>query len=192
MNIIFEPLVKEFVRPELDRLLEEWNSTSVRAHRRLVIIDRFAVIGKTATPILIEALNRENPVNIRKNASRALGEMGDVSAIPALIQLIESEGSSGTSVSGIIALGKIGDSSAVPVLIETIEKTLYKGKRIGEYTFDYQSRRAAATALGRIGDVRAVPILIKALNDINPQVARAAATSLRKIGTPEALGAIEK
>jgi hypothetical protein len=75
LDVSFDKNLNEFVRPEIDRLLEEWNSSSKRVHRKLNIIDRFAEIGNSTSPILIDALSIHNSENIRINAARALGKM---------------------------------------------------------------------------------------------------------------------
>jgi HEAT repeat protein len=56
---------------------------------------------------------------------------------------------------------------------------------------------SAALALGKLGDTRAVPALIERLSDMkddgwSDHVCDAVTYALRKIGTPEALAAVEE
>jgi HEAT repeat protein len=57
---------------------------------------------------------------------------------------------------------------------------------------DAVGRSCAASILGQIGDARAVELLATALYDLDVNVCRSAAYALHKIGTPEALAAIEQ
>lgn len=77
------------------------------------------------------------------------------------------------------ALGESRDPLAVPGLARTLHD---RSPRV---------REAAAVALGWISDATAVPDLIKALQDDNPKVRAAAEDALTRIGTPDALGAVQ-
>ncbi len=72
-------------------------------------------------------------------ASRALGVLGDTSAIAALIERLRDEDVD-VSIDAAEALGKIGDSSAIPALLESLT-----------HDPDGEVKTAVVEALGKIG-----------------------------------------
>ena len=68
---------------------------------------------------LIEDLKDEKSFT-RSGAARALGEIGDKSAVPALIAALKDEKSS-VQLRAAAALGEIGDKSVVPALTKTLK-----------------------------------------------------------------------
>jgi HEAT repeat protein len=91
-----------------------------------------------AIPVLVEALNDENPF-VRSQVAEALGNIRDASAIPVLIRILKDEDSKVREMAAG-ALGKIGDESAAPALIGTLNDD------------DMNVRCAAAAALGNMGE----------------------------------------
>ena len=93
-------------------------------------------------------------------------------------------------MNAVRALGKIGTpeaikaaEDAIPFLIQQLQNDQDKWVRM-----------LAAMALGPIGEgaVNAVPTLIQAFQDPHATVRQGAAEALEKIGTPEALKAVEE
>jgi HEAT repeat protein len=129
-----------------------------------------------AVELLIDALRDDN-AEVRGFAAGALGECGDARAVEPLINALhdDSEWVRGIAAS---ALGECGDARAVVPLLNTL------------CDYDKTVRFCAADALGRLGDARAVEPLIAALRGDDERVWDAA-SALEKIGTPEALAAVQ-
>jgi len=143
--------------------------------------------------------------DVRKQAVKALGNIGDSRAVEPLIKAL------GDNIERIRwraarALGEIGDVRAV----EPLAKALGDSDKVRRYATEAlgrisdsrvvepliealvdsknQVRRYAAEALGRTGDLRAVEPLIKALEvDSNEYARRYAAEALGEIGDPRAV-----
>ena len=148
---------------------------------------------------LIKALNYKQDSEIRENAAKALGEIGDTRAVkplsialhdlnndvrwstikaleklgaPAVEPLIAVLTDSSNTMRGSAAqaLRKIGDARAVDPLIAALKDS------------DRDVRRNAAEALGEIGDARAVEPLIAALKDSDRDVRKSAIAGLDALG----------
>jgi len=120
---------------------------------------------------LIEALSYKENAEVRKQAAKALGEIGDSQAVEPLIAALKDE----ARLYAAKALGEIGDPRAVDPLIAAL-------KVESQWT-----REAAAEALGKIGDPRAVkPLIATAINRDEEWgwVCEAAARALVQIGAP--------
>lgn len=114
---------------------------------------------------------------VRRDATVALGEMGDPRAIDPLIEALKDDDHWRVRGNAAWALGKIGDVGAVDSLIEGLKDE------------NSAVRYEAAGALGEIGDVRAVEPLVTALGDDGPlYIRKNAVDSLGKIGDPKAVG----
>jgi hypothetical protein len=109
-----------------------------------------------------------NDWEVRRDATQALGQIGDVRAVEPLIAALKDRDWD-VRRAAAQALGLIGDVRGVEPLIVTL-KDRFDGVR-----------KAAAQALGKIGDVRAVMPLIAALKDQSWQVSEAAAQILGQI-----------
>ncbi len=86
--------------------------------RREEIMNRLVTMGPEAVPHLIPMLKDEN-ISVREHVARALGYIGDASALPALIDAVEDVYIRGASIR---ALEGIGEAS-IPVLIELAANT---------------------------------------------------------------------
>jgi HEAT repeat protein len=105
------------------------------------------------TPLAVEELTAalQDPIpEVRREAARALGAIGDARAIPALIQALQDPASN-LVLEAADALGAIGSYEATDALLP-----LLQAERI-------EARIAAAQALRRIADPRALPALIQRL-----------------------------
>ena len=128
------------------------------------------------TPELLALLDSEDP-GLRTNAARAIGLIGDASALPALLNhLSDADALAGDAVAA--AIGRVGDRSAVPALAAALNAA------------DAATRARAAYALGALKASETVPQLGRMLLAGEPLAARRASEALATIGTPEALAAL--
>ena len=165
---------------------------------------RIAMIGESAVPGLVEALDDEDG-RVRLCAVRALGafhstavalalaarlddpdqeflryaiealrKVGSPEAVPALRQALLHSVASVRS-SLVTALGECGGKSVTPDLIELARDP------------DRDVRHAAVVSLGQIRDGASVPALIEALADSYDQVGANAAKGLDAIGDPRSI-----
>jgi HEAT repeat protein len=105
------------------------------------------------TPLAVEELTAalQDPIpEVRREAARALGAIGDARAVPALIHTLQDPASD-LVLEATDALGAIGSSEATGALLP-----LLHAERI-------EARIAAAQALRRIADPRALPALLQRL-----------------------------
>ena len=167
---------------------------------------------------LIKALS-DKDVQVRRSAASVFWRRPEKKAIPALIKVIEDRDEQ-VRLYTVAALGMMGQAAqeAVPALAEgltkrdfhtrsrvfdsfhiTIVKTLIAIGPSATSTLvgtlhhkEERVRSLAAEGLGRKKALTALPALVEALNDESELVRNSSAEALRKIGTPEALEAIEK
>jgi HEAT repeat protein len=128
-------------------------------------------IGALAVGLLLSALNDSN-WDVRQNAAKALGTIGDARAIEPLITGLKDRDKN-VQWAATEALGKMG-SPAVHSLIAALK--------------DSYSRKFAVIALGEIGDARAVEPLIAMLNDNDCDLRIKIVRALGVIGNPHAVG----
>ena len=128
------------------------------------------------TPELLALLDSDD-AGLRASAAKAIGLIGNASALPALLDhLRDSDALAGDAVAA--AIGRLGDRSAVPTLAAAL-------------TADDEATRArAAFALGALKASETVPQLGRMLLADRPMAARRAAEALAAIGTTEALTAL--
>ena len=127
-------------------------------------------------PELLALLDSED-AGVRINASRAIGLIGDKSALPALLDhLSDTDTLAGDAVAA--AIGRLGDRSAVPVLAAALTAE------------DETTRARAAYALGALKAEETTPQLGRMLLSDKPLAARRAAEALAAIGSTEALTAL--
>ncbi len=74
-----------------------------------------------AAPVLRRLLASGVDPQVRREAARALGALGDVESTPALIKVIESEDSLYERASATVALGRIGGPGSVDRLLKILE-----------------------------------------------------------------------
>ena len=176
----------------------------------------FSLIGKQAIDVLLSDL--ENPdVGVQLKAENLLGYTNASLAVPALATMIEKGNLNYVILDSLV---RLGDPRAVPPLIAALdnENVLIKGKAMETLGRLADSRaveplilyledknpdicKTAIRALGQIGGNSALPSLIEQLSNTKgkflfglagERICDVAAETLEKIGTPEALEAIEK
>lgn len=152
---------------------------------RLEAIRLLSDLGSIALPALEQTLDDPHQT-VRRRAAWALGKIGDPAAVPALIAALRDPQGE-VRFETARSLGYIGVAAAVPALITALRDP------------DNRTRGCAIWALGEIGDPSAVPGLVKRLKDPETfwvwdeaRLCDTAAESLQKIGTLDALTALEK
>lgn len=119
--------------------------------------DALIEIGPIAVKPLMESLKNEK-VNVRCDATRALGELGDAAAVEPLLSVLNDEWVN-VRIYAVQSLGKLAHASATDALIEVLQR---KDENV-------LVRAGAAQALGQIKDKRALlPLreLIMAANEL--------------------------
>ncbi|MCZ6679389.1 MAG: HEAT repeat domain-containing protein [Candidatus Poribacteria bacterium] len=198
------------VPPLLEALLshEDWRVRGHAATALGMIFDvRDAALKREAMSALVQAMADVHE-EVRRRAIRGLGMIGDPAAIPVLTQALDDasvrdeavralsriepreavaewikglrDGNPQIRTQAAIMLGELQVKNAVPELIKVLAVDPVVDVRLN-----------AAKALGKIGDPVGVPALTEALKDEHRDVRKWAANGLRRIGTPEALKALE-
>lgn len=130
--------------------------------------NRAVALGASALDALVGALNNESS-DVRRNAAKSLGLIGDARAVTALLKAMHDEEWFVREAAGW-SLAHIKDSRIVNVLCMAL-KDQYAG-----------AREAAAKALAELADPRTIAALIEALNDEEYYVGESAVVALANIG----------
>lgn len=173
---------------------------------RTSISDALFAAGEPAIKPLIAALNNSNE-EVSQCAARSLGLLKAESALEAIIEKINAAQHHSGRLTYIMALGSIGNTSVVNQLIPFLDKsgeqngdalvrtTCNALGKIGDESVcllmcnvlvkdeAWFARLGAAEGLGLLGSVKAVPSLKRAVHDSDKRVSKAAAESLKKIGS---------
>jgi HEAT repeat protein len=175
--------------PELLKALE-YEKEEVRRSAALAL----GKIGeRAAVPGLLKSLN-DPETQVDSAIIRALGEIGDVAAAPVLVDKFVSNSSYGQFEVLHKALVQIG-APVVPYLLEALSNIKIEGELIERWSNQSIYIRICQ-ALGDIGETTAIPALTHILLDHtlsgeDERVPIAAAYALEKIGTSEAIAAVE-
>lgn len=125
---------------------------------------------KSAGEVLIKTVNDSQPP-VRFAAMRALGQIGEPTAITALTQQLEHYRKGEGAWSALDALARIGHASSVPAFKARLSDR------------DQYVRRAAVEGLGRAGATDEIPTLqTLVVKDGSEMVRAAAAFALQKLG----------
>lgn len=200
LKIEVSPLVRQFIRPEIDRLLQDFRTAP--EYRQLSIVDRLQDIGGDAARALVAALAYARADEVRRVIDRALWQipkqaqqeliralgqadsslrhaaagaitrLGVVEALNALLANIRDPQLTDIQPE-LVALTALRDPAAIPALVDLLEAQRESAVE----------RAHGAEALGAIGhsDIQAVQALIQALKDQKLQVREAAASALGAI-----------
>lgn len=195
--------------PDLhDALIEgiEHPDREVRIYAALLLAEMFHDVR--ALPGLHDGL-LDRDRHVQRAAANAVWEIGDADT-PALIRALHFErGSVRDAIGEALALvGWFPDDPEADITFRLATRDWQAIVALGEEAVpgliaalsdpDGNVRRGAAWALGQIGDARAVPFLIDTLADtagdmfgIGERVCDGAAEALLRLGTPQALEAVE-
>ena len=123
--------------------------------------------SRTAVEPLVGLLQHDPDTAVRQEAARALGQIGDPTAVDALLGGVEEPR---LQVRVIEALGRIGDRRVLPLLfrlISELKTSDYEDRtpacEDNRYEEDLASVEEAIRALARIQDEDAIPLLVTAL-----------------------------
>ena len=137
------------------------------------------------THVLLRKLRSES-AEMRAYAAEGLGGVGDVHAVAPLIDAL-TDNNSTVRRFAISSLGKIRDARAIDVLIPFLQDE------------EPDMRCAAAVALGELGltedrfstpPVQVIAALINSVTDNDRAVCSAAVVALGRIGSPQAVSAL--
>jgi hypothetical protein len=126
---------------------------------------------------ILEVAGRPDyPYATRKNAVKALGEIGDPRAVPTLISILRELAQRTTlQQEAMIALGRIGDPSAVTEIGRLLDRSLTSS---GD-----ELRLVAIQVLGQLGGTEAAEILLNALSYYDRAMLIAESRSLKGVFT---------
>ncbi|MCS7209222.1 MAG: HEAT repeat domain-containing protein [Fimbriimonadales bacterium] len=197
--VLNEPIFSDNGHLRLDLLQWSHRATEyVRRNRKKLkgnVLRQIASSGKPAVPILAQAL-RDTENNIRCEAAKALGQIGDPQAVPALIEALQDVDRD-VRRAAARALGQIGDSQAVPALrvhAELLSEAKHALEQLNASDFPLTLAVQTLAHQGEWGvlvrglttetvqqavcvlGINAVPMLIQALED--PSTRRAAYRTL--------------
>lgn len=150
-------------------------------------------VGPPAVPALVPAL-RDGSWRVRREAARALGEIGDARAVHPLWSLLRC-GYEDVLRDVAESLAKLGDVRAVLPLLEVFhglggQPAAGGDDRPGHLPPEHalaESRLHAVRVLGEMGHPGAVPLLNETLLEIDWCLRGTAAEALGRIGDPEAI-----
>lgn len=114
---------------------------------------------------------------LRRNAAKALGKLGDLTAVPALTQCLKCEDYY-VRESAAQALEMLGDSSCVQALLALLEGGVDAAVQVPGKPYLVQPYNAILEALGTLGNVSLAPIVEPFLSHDTPQVCNAAARAM--------------
>ena len=154
-------------------------------HVRQKIIEKLKEVGVKAVNPLIDRLEKDPSNIVREEIVEVLGEIGDKRAVEPLLKFLREREETDFKGCGK-SIGKIGDEETVKPLIQILKNSdMYK-----------ERRNAAAEALGIIGrkikDESIEEALIEALEDSEQPVRCTVAEALGKLGSENALEALEQ
>jgi HEAT repeat protein len=186
-----------------------------------VRLEAVEVLGKLGDPQAVESIIitlRDNDELVRAAAVEALGKLRDARAIEPLIAILKDQ-DEGIRRRVVEALVKLGDATVEPLIatlddniwyvrfgvIEVLEElkdtraikpltTLLLGSFLWGWGKDREPRVrwVAARALGNFNDEQVVKALKNACKDSDQRVRVESIAALRRIGTPEALAAVQE
>ncbi len=123
---------------------------------------------RAAVPFLLQSLDSQSSY-VRANSARALGEIGDPSAIRSLIRMLKNEQDSGVIEQTALAFEMLGAKEALPALKAKAENP------------SSQTRDWVLGAVEVLGSKRDIPFFAAFLFDNNYNVALDAAAALERL-----------
>ncbi len=129
---------------------------------------------------LIKALNYKKDRDVRRDAAKALGQIGNTRNMESVIPLVQALKYENEEIRTEAAwfLEQIEKADTTEPIIPLIQALKDKKEEV---------RTEAAKAIGKIGDQRATKHLVKALKDKERNVRVEATKAIRKIGDPRTI-----
>jgi HEAT repeat protein len=172
-----EPTIQDFIRPEAERLLEDFQNSETKDHRRLVILDTWKAIGDTALPAIMGAFKYSSAFSRfalgHKEAFNAIFKAFPLS-LNSLVEFF-THVDPDVRAAAVEAVGQLGDASVVAPLIERLADN------------SETVRGAAAMALGQLRDPSAIAPLIERITNDRIYARVAAAMAIKQLGVPSAV-----
>lgn len=198
---VLQDPAKITLHPDTDGIISELleSSRTAEYEERQAICYKIRAMGRESLPVLVRALEDEDP-GIRalaasllrfsnnvhvisyleaglsdeepaviRTALFSLGQLGAVETVPTII-IVLSEGDKFTRCQAALVLGILKDENALVPLVARLENDPYP-----------IARKVAADSLGEIGGEQAVPSLIDSLEDKNARVRLASLRALNRI-----------
>lgn len=163
----------------LDAIQDENQEVRDEIFRALWLIQDQTKAVSTVIPTLLEVL-QYGSVDMRKNAAKLIGKIGDSEAVPSLIKALKDEDAEVRRTVAETLGWRFKDSRTVPHLIVTLQDT-HPNVQV-----------AAAEALHYIGDLQAIPHLIEVLKSEDVRLRSTAAVAIPAITTEYPLNAIRE
>jgi HEAT repeat protein len=151
------------------------------------------ILGKlrdaAAVPALVESMADEDE-RVRANAALALGELGGEEAFAALVAALKDRD---WWVRSCVAdaLGWFGDARAVEPLVAALKEEVRLAQEMAAPPADEEEQPLVEPVAGKVDDSTRVSVV----GEIDPKeytVRRTIVRALNRIGTPEALAAIQE
>ena len=154
---------------------------SLSAVRRCRGAYRLGAMHRTdAVPLLVPLLH-DRTFLVRRVALRALGAIGDPTAVVPILR--HCAGDDRLTRDVVSALERIGQAGA-PAMRAELAKGMARSSGSG------RAAELATVGLGLVGDVGSVDLLVEALGTPRPALQAAAAEALGRIGAPSAIPAL--
>lgn len=156
-------------------------------------LGKFRIRSKAAVDALIVALADEDhrtelgDYPLRRNAARALGKLGDKSAIPSLIQALECSDFY-VREAAAQSLEMLGATAAVPALNLLLNAGVEATMQVTGRPHTVEPCEAAIEALGSLGATEAVPLIEPFLDQPVVKVQYAALRALYQLTQNDAYG----
>lgn len=147
-------------------------------------LGKFRVREPAAILGLIAALKDEDDRTeaggypLRRNAARALGKLGDTSAVPALIECLDCTDSY-VREAAAQALEMLGDAKAIPALMSRL--TLVTPPDASEFSDTSEPYDAILEALGTLGAKEAISVIQPFYSHTQPRIQYSAARALYQL-----------
>lgn len=175
--------IKEMERSgDVRALIDTLDVPAVKEAGRLrhAVVSALGRIGSNeAVAVVVDLLLSDPEESVRRAAARALGQLGDTSALPAL-RLALADESKRVQLWAVRSIGLLRGRESIDQLVEMLDSP------------DWGFRSYAAGALGEIGDQRATEPLLRHIQDPKGTVQIGVLSALRKLGDSRAIDPLRK
>jgi HEAT repeat protein len=132
--------------------------------------------GRGGLRVLLDILNGERDLAVKRVAVQALGALGDPAAAPFLVRIVTDGGDEEVQVAAIVALGRLGAGEALPALLGVVNRRggLFGGKKMS------RPKTAAIAAIARLKTPAALEVIQSLAGGKDAEVA---AEAQRVMGT---------